>query len=83
MDDGPRAWRFLLRAIAAADGDEQTLMLIGIGDLKSLLIHHGDEVIDAVESEAPHNPSLRQALKSVRMVGEMRERISRLVLESP
>jgi hypothetical protein len=53
---------FLL--VSLADTPE-LLQDIGAGPLEDLLRRHGAAVIDAVESHAPDNPSLRTALSHV------------------
>ena len=48
-----------------AAGEDDVLRYIGAGDLESLIVWHGEELIDEIESKAPTNRSLRVALSNV------------------
>jgi hypothetical protein len=78
---GVEALPFILDAIQVAAGDDEVLRWIGAGDLESLFIHHGGEIIDELEAAARTNRPLRVALSNVWGFGPVEERIERLLAE--
>jgi hypothetical protein len=76
---GLEAWPFLLDAIAIAAGDDELLQYLGAGDLESLILRHGDELIDEIETRAPHDRALRVALSNVWGFGPVEDRIVKLL----
>ncbi len=72
-------WQFIQATIDVATGEEDVLRYIGAGDLESLIMWHGDELIDEIESKAPTNRSLRVALSNVWGWGPIEDRIERLL----
>jgi hypothetical protein len=76
---GTAAWPFIVSAIEAASDDDEALGYIGAGDLESLIMWHGDELIDEIETRAPENGALRVALANVWGCGAAEERIANLL----
>ena len=76
---GVEAWPFLLSAIEAASDDDEVLGYIGAGDLESLIMWHGEELIDEIEARAPQNRALRVALANVWGTGAPEKRIANLL----
>jgi hypothetical protein len=77
--EGTSAWEFVLSAIRAASDDDRALSLIGVGLLGSLIIHHGEVLMDDIERQAANNTALRIALRSVWSYGPVQERIDRIL----
>jgi hypothetical protein len=79
MHNGVDAWPFLLEAIAVAANDDEALRCLGAGDLESLILWHGDELIDEIEERAVTSRPLRVALSNVWGWGPVEDRIERLL----
>jgi len=79
LHKGAAAWPFVVSAIEAVADDDDVLRYIGAGDLESLVMWHGDELIDEIEMRAPESRALRVALSNVWGSGAAAERIAHLL----
>lgn len=78
---GVDLWLFVLDTIDIASDDDDVLRFIGAGELESLVMWHGTELIDDIEARAPSNRALRVALSDVWGTDPANERIARLLEE--
>src|SRR5712691_5417611 len=78
---GVEAWPFIVSAIESASADVEVLSYIGAGDLETLIVWHGDELIDDIEKRAPFSRAMRVALANVWGSGAVEERIARLLAQ--
>lgn len=64
-DDPERGWALLLRVIALAGMERETLCAAGSDCLENLFRNHGPRFIDRIEHEARCDPKFRRALACV------------------
>lgn len=62
--DPDEAWKIILE-ILKKDSDQIILMNLSAGPLEDLLVRHGEEVIERIETEAKHDKAFKLLLGGV------------------